>query len=380
MPTVPVTVLGPKGSGKTVYLASLFRRLAVQREDVGFFVTLPPEQSMQLNNIYNAVASPDDWPEPTLIARTGEWQFTCSVRTGQGEVFSPFTISYLDYAGEYLTRHDRMKYEGSSAIWRRIRESEFLLVLLDGEKALKCFGGDFGLIHELVPVFNAMEQSDAVAHFVVTKWDLLEAAGHSVPSVLECLLRDQDFEAFYRARLRQTRTAALRFVPVSAVGRGFAVPGPDGAMIKQGTPVRPLNVEIPFMAVMVDLFDREVRKAIPESPAGGEIRQRAQQLTWLRAIQGRLPMIRGLLNASAARSPALRAVKETMVDVFVDYVDQKISGFGERVERDAAELRSKVLRARSEQEAMVGVVAMFDAVLKEFEAACPGSRVMQETS
>ncbi|GAA1430968.1 hypothetical protein GCM10009601_49150 [Streptomyces thermospinosisporus] len=63
MPAIPVTVLGPAESGKTVYLASLFRRLAIPRPDLGFHAQLP-EQSTRLNRIYQQITSPDAWPDP----------------------------------------------------------------------------------------------------------------------------------------------------------------------------------------------------------------------------------------------------------------------------------------------------------------------------
>ncbi|CAM5674380.1 hypothetical protein SRIMM317S_02181 [Streptomyces rimosus subsp. rimosus] len=372
MPAIPVTVLGPQESGKTVYLASLFRRLSIQRDDVGFFVRLPSEEATKLNQIFGQIISPDGWPNPNLLAHTSEWRFTCSVRTEDGRVFSPFTISYLDYAGEHLTRATAAETEHGASFWQRVQESEFLLVLLDGVKVLRCFEGDFLLVHELISVFNAIESGNNVVHFVVTKWDLLEAAGHSVRSVLDCLLKDRDFSDFYLNRLRQQEAGALRFIPVSSLGRGFAVPAADGrTMVKQGTSPQPLNVEVPLMAVLVDLFNRAVRSVATPAPASDDetLRFRSRRLRWLQAVQRKIPMVRALLAARAAESPVMAAVQEYLGDTVVAYVDERLSAYGQQVENDVAEARGRVLRARSEREAMIKMVDILETTLAEFDAA-----------
>ncbi|PJE99531.1 hypothetical protein CUT44_03160 [Streptomyces carminius] len=383
MTAIPVTVVGPKESGKTVYLASLFRRLAMQRDDVGFFVQVSPEQAKKLNNIYQEIVAPDTWPEATLLAHTPEWEFACSVRTGQGRVFSPFTVSYLDFAGEHLTGSGET--ETGKHVWERIRKSEFLLVLLDGVKVLRCFDGDYRLVDELVPVFNALQSNNAVVHFVVTKWDLLEAAGHTVGTVLDRLQEHDDFRACFEDRLRRAGEAgALRLIPVSSLGAGFAVPGPDGeTMIKKGRFPRPQNVEVPMMAVLVDLFDKtlkDMERAQPGRPDDDALRRRTSQLDRLRTFRKRIPAVRAFLQARAATSPAARVVRDTMLDALVDYVDRQVSEYDRKIEHDVARLRGRVTQARTEKEALIGLVRSFRATLADFEVAHPGSSVLGKAS
>ncbi|MFG3505551.1 hypothetical protein ACGF5F_08525 [Streptomyces sp. NPDC047821] len=381
MPAIPVTVLGPSGSGKTVYLASLFRRLAIPRPDTGFHVELPPEQSTRLNRIYQEISRPDAWPDPTRRSDVREWEFTCAVRTPRNQTFSPFSITYLDYSGETLTEPDGQA-ENARRVLDRIEESEFLLVLLDGAKVLRCFEGDYGLVDELLQIFSYMQKVRATVHFVITKWDLLAAAGHTVRTVMDCLLRSPDFKDGVAVQLRNTKgSKGVRFLPVSSVGLDFAVPGPDGTMVKKGGFPSPLYVDIPFMAVLLDLFENQLQQmARHATPETQQITQRAQRLTWVRMVKDRIPLVKTYLHTVAATSPVMRLVRDHMADALLTYVETRVAAYGDRVEQDIARLRDRMLMATSEKDALNGLVALFHAKLAEFEAEHPGSRLIEEES
>ncbi|MEU9412623.1 hypothetical protein AB0E08_43975 [Streptomyces sp. NPDC048281] len=387
MDTIPVTVLGPSGSGKTLYLASLFRRLAIQRADTGFFVNVPGADKLRLNNIFREVTSgaPDEWPDPSMQANTTEWTFTCSLRTEEGEVFSPFSLSYLDYSGAFMQIVDAWESEAGQAVWDRVRASKFLLLLLDGEKVLRQLDGEPGLTDELIAIFNEIQQSDAAVHVVVTKWDLLQAAGHTLRSVLDGLLEHPDFADFYLDRLNRKSVGTFRFIPVSALGQGYAVLDPASrTMVKQvrpGTYPRPYNVEIPFMAVLVDLVRDELRaSALRAESAGPVLEQHRRRLERMAGWEGKLALLRGALGARPARSPLLRLLQQDVLGAAEEYGRERIAERRQQVEREIAQVRGQMLQARTEDEALTRMAEVFDAVLAEFEAVHPGSLVLKEAS
>ncbi|MFF7467369.1 hypothetical protein [Streptomyces sp. NPDC008092] len=387
MDTIPVTVLGPSGSGKTLYLASLFRRLAIQRSDTGFFVNVPGADKIRLNNIFREVTSgaPDEWPDPSMQANTTEWTFTCSLRTEEGEVFSPFALSYLDYSGAFMQIADAWESEAGQAVWDRVRASRFLLLLLDGEKVLRQLDGEPGLTDELIAIFNEIQQSDAAVHVVVTKWDLLQAAGHTLRSVLDGLLEHPDFADFYLDRLSRKSVGTFRFIPVSALGQGYAVLDPASrTMVKQvkaGTYPRPYNVEIPFMAVLVDLVRDELRASAHRAEGAGPLlEQHRQRLVRMDGWDGKLSLLRTVLGARPARSPLLRTIQQDVLGAAEEYGRTRIAERRQQVEREIAQVRGQMLQARSEDEALTRMAEVFDAVLAEFEAVHPGSRVLKEAS
>ncbi|MEU9253817.1 hypothetical protein AB0D66_18410 [Streptomyces sp. NPDC048270] len=369
-------------SGKTVFLASLFRRLAILRPDTGFYVELSPERSTRLNKVYQQISNPGGWPDPTRRSEISEWEFTCSVLTARNETFSPFSIKYLDYSGEVLTEPDG-RVEAADRVISRIEESEFLLVLLDGVNILRFLDGDHQLVDDLVPIFNLMLKSWAIVHFVITKWDVLARAGHTVQEVRDRLLQHPDFKDGVQTQLFNPRgTKGVRFIPVSSVGLDFAVLGPDGQeMVKKGNFPAPLHVEVPFMAVLVDLFEAELKRMAQHgSPEKQLIAQRNQRLSWVRMISDRMPLIRAYLRMPAAKSPLMRLVRDQMADVFINYVEDRAKAYGDKIEEDVARLRNRMPAATSEKEALNGLVALFHAKLAEFEAEHPGSRFIEGES
>jgi hypothetical protein len=63
MQTNKIMVLGPSDSGKTVFLASMSKRLSIQRKEIGFFLDAAQLQQVKLTEAYNQIINPmDEWP------------------------------------------------------------------------------------------------------------------------------------------------------------------------------------------------------------------------------------------------------------------------------------------------------------------------------
>ncbi|MFD5084421.1 hypothetical protein ACFWOG_17495 [Kitasatospora sp. NPDC058406] len=379
MSSIPVTVVGPRSSGKTVYLASLFARLSQQDPELGFSVTLPLGQSQQLNAVYEQVVGPGDWPIPSTPADFPVWDFTCTVSTPARRRLTPFAVSYVDYSGELLTQGD-LYPESLEKLDRLMTASPFLLILLDGERVLRFLAGDNRLISEYRPVFSHLgANQDAVVHFVLTKWDLLEAAGHTLEQVADRLCATREFRLFVDGRRAlQGDGGVIRLIPVSSVGRGFARLDENGHVVKTpGARPDPLDVEVPFMAVVVDLFTTELRKytRARENPAVRAPGNSEGLLRIFRRVSAGMPLVRAFLATRATRNPLLKTAGEVVVDALAEYVDEQARRHGRRIEESAAQLRRAVEQAATDQQALVRIAKAFQARLEEFEDEHPGSRL-----
>ena len=90
-------MLGPAGSGKTVFLASMDKKLSIQGES-GFFLDIDgQEKRKRLKNIYAQIATDERWPNATDIQDISEWVFTCKVQTPNLGIYSPCKFNYMDY-------------------------------------------------------------------------------------------------------------------------------------------------------------------------------------------------------------------------------------------------------------------------------------------
>jgi hypothetical protein len=105
---------------------------------------------------------------------------------------------------------------------------------------------------ELQNILQIMQNSDALTHFVITKWDLLQAA-YSLGHIRDCLLQIDDFNHFVTS---QSKRQIVRLIPVSAVGMKFAELQADGSMRKiPGAYPKPFHVELPFCCIWSDLLN-----------------------------------------------------------------------------------------------------------------------------
>ncbi|MEV6973513.1 hypothetical protein [Kitasatospora sp. NPDC093806] len=379
MSSIPVTVVGPRSSGKTVYLASLFARLSQQDPELGFSVSVPLSQSQRLNHIYEQAVGPGDWPLPNFLADSPTWDFTCKVRTAQRRVLHPFAVSYADYAGELLTNGDEQS-EAFQRVESLVRTSPFLLILLDGEKVLRFLAGDPRLLNELWPILNCVNDNVAgVVHIVVTKWDLLVAAGHTLADVADGLRGSGGFRNFVDARRDfQDGSGIVRLIPVSSVGLDFARLDENGIVVKTpGARAVPLNVELPFMAIVVDLFTTSLRQFAKAREDGSlpVSRSLERQRRVLQGVSGTLPLVKAFLRLRVAKAPVLQSLGEDVLGAFAAYVADRERSVGKRIEEDAAALRQAVAQATTDQEVMARIAKAFQARLEEFEDEYPGSRL-----
>lgn len=254
MKNYKVVMLGSSGSGKTVFLSSMFHELFTQGER-GFFVKANGKESQRrLIRTYEQVATQRDWPPGTK--EISEWIFTCYVQTKDLSIFPTCQFNYIDYAGGRLTDildsdDDDIEFE------TKLKEADALLGLLDGQRILAAMRGDhyaWNTLHliDLKNMIIKMQASKVPIHFVISKWDLL-GNEFSLQEVLEKLLELDSFKNLIRQR--NDNKIPLRLIPVSSVGKGFAIPQEDGSMQKTGKTPKPFQVEMPLACVVPDMME-----------------------------------------------------------------------------------------------------------------------------
>ena len=80
VPTFRVVALGPRGSGKTLLLASMYHQMQTS-SGRGYFLTAPYDQVVLLNQWFTDVADTSrDWPSGTAVGETRDFLFTVRTR------------------------------------------------------------------------------------------------------------------------------------------------------------------------------------------------------------------------------------------------------------------------------------------------------------
>ncbi len=285
-----IITLGASGSGKTVFLASMFKALSIQSGH-GFYIELPDfKGSKRLNDIYTEIVTGEVWPRGTRYSEISEWAFTCKVKNSALSNFSVCQFSYFDYAGGRLTdaQEDDAEFETI------VNSADILLGLIDGRKVLALMEGDRSplvqtlLTKDLPSMLKWMKSQNLPIHLILTKWDLLQGK-YSLDEIKQRLFQEQEFESLVYDLNR--RSLPIRLIPVSSVGQGFSTLAADGSMTKRlGVIPFPFQIEAPIACILPDQFQATLlelakhRGGLESQPVGSFFS------TTLNRISGLIPL------------------------------------------------------------------------------------------
>ena len=265
-----IMVLGASASGKTVLLASMFKRLGIQNnEDTGFFLNAEDEQRKRLNYLNALIEDPHkDWPPGTDRSEVSEWRFTCCVQSSDLTIYEVLHFTYLDYSGGQIT--DPIPAGVSSRQFNKaLKSADVLMGLLDGQKILEFMAGNkAGFRLDVVNILQMMQNSTKPIHFIITKWDLLEEQPYSLGDILAEMDRSiEEFHQLISNRTKNAPQASIRVIPVSAVGKEFIELQTDskGEKVmqkKEGKSPKPSGVEMPLVCVLPDKFADRYRVVV----------------------------------------------------------------------------------------------------------------------
>jgi hypothetical protein len=265
VPTFRVVALGPRGSGKTLLLASMYHQLQTS-SGRGYFLTAPYEQVALLNQWFTDVADTSrDWPSGTAVGETRDFLFTVRTRAASGTLHTVMNLGYLEYAGGLLTDAQAPGTTGQAELLDRINSAHALIGVIDGFRIRQCFDGHteglMRLQQSLTAMISLMMLTSSPITFIITKWDLLHDLDVDedarLRQVRKFLMSNPGFQD-----LAQTHSAhrVVRLIPVSAVGPDFAELDRDGMVAKlPDGQLRPTNVDVPVAAVIPDVFEQVER-------------------------------------------------------------------------------------------------------------------------
>jgi energy-coupling factor transporter ATP-binding protein EcfA2 len=262
VPTFHVVALGPRGSGKTLLLASMYHLMQTS-SGRSYFLTAPYDQVVLLNQWFTDVADTSrDWPSGTAVGDTRDFVFTVRTRAPSGALYTVLRLGYLEYAGGLLTDVQAPGTTSQADLLARIGSAHALIGIIDGYRIRQCLDGrpegQMRLQQSLTAMISLMMLVASPITFVVTKWDLLNDIDVDEDArlrrVRKLLMSNQ---GFYDLVQVHSAHRVVRLVPVSAVGPDFAELDPQGMVAKlPDGHMRPTNVDVPLAAVVPDVFEQ----------------------------------------------------------------------------------------------------------------------------
>lgn len=268
-----VVMIGPDGCGKTIYLAVLLQQKFVAGSDSGWRLhPIKPHQAMFLNQTYATLTdtTTPNFPPPTQRGELIEYEFQIRVPGSRNQnEFTPLELTYLDFPGDIVYRGQ--EGEITDAFARHVENADVVMGLFDGLDVLRmmqdktrdpnqCLQEKYGGL--LFWLARNENHNRGPIHFVVTKWDLLEAARISLADVKAKLMQFQEFVTFAGREVmsydpekheREHRVYPPAYlIPMSAVGPGFATWSGDH-MVKLGlSDVHPEDITLPLALAVFD--------------------------------------------------------------------------------------------------------------------------------
>ncbi|WP_272819219.1 hypothetical protein [Scytonema hofmannii] len=380
--TYTVIMLGPRGSGKTVYLASMYKKLSTQGKQ-GFFLEVDSaEKRKRLYNTYTQIAIDEKWPKGTTYDEVSEWTFTCRVQTENLPIYSACRFKYLDYAGGRLT--DEMEDEDTS-FESQLQNADALLGLLDGQRLRALMRNEklglFWVVNELPNMLNIMQGSQKPIHFVISKWDTL-INEYSLEQLRERLLEIDEFRNLIQAR--NEARLPVRLIPISSVGMNFAELLPDGSMAKTGSLPNPFLVEMPLACILPDMIKITLEELIKKKEEGlsKRIEVKPNLSFWERL--GQIAGGVGKIGIGIVKQflPKKYSFAEDILEDLIDFLDDLEKPAKQKQEaalRRAEELRRKqaesLKKVTNEETALKHVVNCFISLTDELESKFPASNL-----
>ena len=266
IPMFRVVALGPRGSGKTLLLSSMYHEMRLPGPR-SYYLAAPHHEMVQLSGWFNQVADFDqDWPQGTVAGDTREFTFEVRTRSASGAVHTVLSLGYLEYAGGVLTE-PRPPGEGfQEELLERISSADALFGIIDGFHLRQWMDGlpqgRNRLQHSLTTMVTLMLSQPRPITFVITKWDLLRDIDADedgrLRMVRKRLMTNPDFRELVKVH---SAHRVVRLIPVSAVGPDFAGLNSDGYVEKlPDGEMRPTNVDAPLSAVVPDIFEQVERQ------------------------------------------------------------------------------------------------------------------------
>ena len=381
VPHFGVVALGIAGSGKTLYLSSMFHTVNVPTLERSYFLETSASHRIYLKKVFDELSdTAEPWPRATRTGETRQLDFDCA-SFDEGVKHLVFKISFLDYAGELLESEQEAGSTALNDLEERIRTAHGLLGMLDGYRVLQFLrnepAGRRYFRSSIQPMTGIMAGASCPIHFVLTKWDLIRSFGEPADAddnLRLSLVKEALMETTQLKALVDTHSWAgqvIRLIPVSAVGPDFAQLDQDGRVLKRPDgELHPTNIEVPLTAILPDLF-RQVELSL-------DAHTRQQVASEAQSRGSRFSMQRFLrLPAGAALWQRLQDViggpaGQEVVGMFLDWM-AGVSTEESQAAREASRKGKQV--AASVEAARARVMTEFAKELRGLEDRLPASRL-----
>ncbi len=275
MDNYKITILGPSGAGKTIFIASLHKMLSTYEDKYGFFLSVDDGDRKVLNQIYTQLGTGKTGESlSTGTTITKELKFEVCVKNRNLDNIPVCQLTYKDYRGGQVTDVNANGEDDNLNLAKEIKNSDAVWVIIDGQKTLAFMGDEnfnnnkvteFGEKHltGMMQLIDKNANRETTVNFLISKWDVIEKT-YSLSEISNRLQEKvRDFKKVVNNR--KNAGCSLYLIPVSSVGIDFVTLQPDGTIQKNsGRIPKPLWVEVPLIFFLVNKLESQVEELKPQ--------------------------------------------------------------------------------------------------------------------
>lgn len=256
-------------------------------------------------------------------------------------------------------------------------EANVLFGFIDGETILGLISEGISkeekdaYLKDLRNMLEFMQNTNKPVHFVITKWDMLRRENISLLKIKKMLLRDiSDFRKFVDIQLQTG--AAIRLIPVSAVGMNFVDPQSNVIRTDNDVHLDPINIEIPLLYATLDTLIGQMRQ-LKLMPTG--MKDKSALLRILRPVPHLLTPITNLLLVATHHQPIPPSFQPS-VPLIVGDIEREIDEGIESNQTDP-DINYQILKKQiyNKRRILHYTIKKFFSLTRRFEKEFPGSRL-----
>ena len=228
----------------------------------------------------------------------------------------------------------------------------------------------------MIQEMQKMEGLKKPVHFVISKWDIVEQS-YSLEQVRDRLLEIDEFKNLIKLRNDSKSKSKVRLIPVSAVGRGFAIAQSNGSMKKTGELPKPFQVEVPLACVLPDMIKQQIDEILNKHKAvqakNIEVEPDINIFDWLgQLFAGGLKTVQDFLPRKYQFADD---VLKTLIDWAETPVIQKVAFAARRTEELRREQAESLIKVANEESALAHAVNSFVSIDNQLSYRFPASEL-----
>lgn len=367
MKNYKVLILGARGSGKTVFLSSMYYQLSMATSTNFYIEAKSSYEGRLLRNGYIGLLT--DWPEPNIFAEMKDWTFRCFVKA-PSQNFETFTVTYYDYSGGRLTD----AIDDEEEFKEIIEEADIILGFLDGDKIVNStsYTSSSWMIDldEIIKELDKKHRKGKPVHLIISKWDLLHNKNITISDVREKLFGYPRFKQF--AENISEKGDFIRLIPVSSVGFNFAEKIENEMIIKKGATLEPYNVDVPLALALLDPMQSKLNEIIDEYdklPENTEVKVFADLKWWEKLSRWAGSKLEKVMTQNQIDITELRS----LASYWKKTGEEKVKAAREKEESIRESLRTKIHKVNDQKSAIDYIITSFHSIETKVDVEHPNS-------